>query len=137
MDVIWTQEEHFLTQGFNKAISYIQPFHFDLTCLDRQDFSDFIKMAFEPKFIEFATDLNISNIYIHRELRPVFDACKDFVRSKNNFGSDYYRYGHIGLTHVHLCEKHFFDENWILFLMGFVNQTYGKVGTTGLIRRYR
>lgn len=109
MDIIWTQEkEHFLTQGFNKAITYIQPFHFDLSQLDRRDFSDFIKIAFEPKFIEFATALKISNIYINRELRPVFDACKGFVRTEDNFASDYYHYGHIDLTHVHLCEKHFF-----------------------------
>lgn len=136
MDVIWTQEEeHFLTQGFKKAITYIQPFHYDLSQLDKRDFSDFIKIAFEPKFIEFATALNISNIYIHRELRPVFDACKGFVRTEGNFASDYYRYGHMGLTHIHICEQHFFDENWILFLMGAVNSTYGKVGTSGLIRK--
>ena len=137
MDGIWTQEEeHFLTQGFKKAITYIQPFHFDLTQLDRRDFSDFIKIAFEPRFIEFVTALNISNIYIHRELRPVFDACKGFVRSEDNFASDYYHYGHIGLTHIQVCNQHFFDENYILFLMGFVNADYGKVCTSGLIRRY-
>lgn len=136
MEVIWTQEEHFLTRGFNKAIAYIQPFHFDLSQLDKHDFLNFIQIAFEPKFTEFLTDLNISNIYVHKKLRPVFDACKEFVRTESNFASDYYHYGHIGLTHVHLCEKQFFDENYILFTMGFVNSSYGKVGTTGLIRRH-
>lgn len=137
MDIIWTQEEHFLTQGFNKAIAYIQPFRFDLSLLDRRDFSDFIKIAFEPKFMEFLAHLDITNVYVHRELRPVFDACKNFVRSEGNFASDYYRYGHIGLTHIQVCNQHFFDENYILFLMGAVNSTYGKVGTSGLIRRCR
>lgn len=138
MDVIWTQEEeHFLTQGFKKAITYIQPFHFDLSQLDGRDFRDFIQIAFEPKFTEFLADLNVTNIYIHKKLRPVFDACKDFDWSGSNFASDYYHYGHIGLTHIQVCEQHFFDENYILFLMGAVNSTYGKVGTSGLIRRHR
>ena len=136
MDTIWTQEEHFLTQGFKKAITYIQPFHFDLSQLDKRDFSDFIQIAFEPKFIEFATALKISNIYIHKKLCPVFSACKGFRADGDHFASDYYHYGHIGLTHIHLCEKHFFDENYILFLMGFVDSEYGKVGTTGLTRSY-
>ena len=136
MDIMrFYKKDPFLTQNFKKAITYIKPFNFDLSQLDKRDFSDFIKIAFEPKFIEFATDLNISNIYIHRELRPVFDACKSFVRIEDNFASDYYHYGHIGLIHIHLCEQHFFDENYILFLMGHVNQTYGKVDTSGLIRR--
>lgn len=135
MDIIWTQEEeHFLTQGFKKAITYIQPYHFDLSQLDRRDFSNFIQIAFEPMFIEFLTDLNISNVYVHKELRPVFDACKRFVQSESNFASDYHCYGHIGFTRIHLIQKHFFDENWILFLMP--NATYGKVGTTGLTRSY-
>ena len=139
MDVIWNQEEeeHFLTQGFKGAITYIQPFHFDLSQLDKCDFSDFIKLAFEPDFTKFITDLNVTNVYVHRKLRPVFDACKGFVRSESNFASDYYHYGHIGLTHVQVCNQHFFDENWILFLIGAVNSTYGKVGTSGLIRRSR
>lgn len=137
MDVIWTQEEHFLTQGFKKAIAYIQPFHFDLSQLDGRDFRNFIQIAFEPTFIDFITDLNVTNIYIHKKLRPVFDACKGFVWSGSNFASDYYHYGHIGLTHIQVCEQHFFDENYILFLMGAVNSTYGKVGTSGLIRRCR
>lgn len=135
MEVIWTQEEHFLTRGYNKAATYIKPFHFDLSQLDKHDFSDFIQIAFEPEFTKFLINLNITNIYINKELRPVFDACKEFVRSENNFASDYYRYGHIGLTHIHLCEKHFFDEDWILFLMGSVNQVYGKVCTSGLISK--
>ena len=137
MDVVWTQEEHFLTQGFKKAIAYTQPFHFDLSLLDRCDFRNFIQVAFEPTFMEFLTDLNITNIYIHKKLRPVFDACENFFWSGSNFASDYYHYGHIGLTHIQVCEQHFFDENWILFLMGAVNSTYGKVGTSGLIRRRR
>ena len=137
MDVVWTQEEHFLTQGFNKAITYIQPFYFDLSQLDGRDFRNFIQVAFEPTFMEFITDLQVSNIYIHKKLRPVFDACKNFVVSESNFASDYFHYGHIGLTHIQVCEQHFFDENWILFLMGAVNSTYGKVGTSGLIRRRR
>lgn len=137
MDVVWTQEEHFLTQGFKKAIAYTQPFHFDLSLLDRRDFSDFIKIAFEPKFMEFLAYLDVTNVYVHKKFRPVFDACKNFVRSENNFASDFYRYGHIGLTHIQVCEQHFFDEDWILFLMGAVNSTYGKVGTSGLIRKYR
>ena len=137
MDVIWNQEEeeHFLTYGFRKAITYIQPFHFDLSQLDKRDFSDFIKIAFEPKFVELIKDLSITNVYVHRKLRPVFDACEYFVRSEGNFASDYYRYGHMGLTHIYICEQHFFDEDWILFLMGAVNSTYGKVGTSGLIRK--
>lgn len=135
MKVIWTQGEHFLTRGYNKATAYIKPFHFDLSQLDEHDFSDFIQIAFEPEFTKFLINLNITNIYINKELRPVFDACKEFVRSENNFASDYYRYGYIGLTHIHLCEKHFFDKDWILFLMGSVNQVYGKVYTSGLIRR--
>lgn len=139
MDVVLTQEEeeHFLTYGFKKAITYIQPFHFDLSQLDKQDFQNFIQIAFEPKFTEFLTDLNVTNIYIHKKLRPVIDACKGFVKLENNFASDYYHYGYIGLTHVQVCEKHFFDENWILFLIGAVNSTYGKVGTSGLIRRHK
>lgn len=137
MEVIWTQEEHFLTRGFNKAITYIQPFCFDLSQLDKRDFSDFIKIAFEPEFTKFLTDFNITDIYINKKLRPVFDACRGFLRTRDIFASDYYRYGHIGLTHIHLCEKHFFDEDWILFLMGPVNQVYGKVCTSGLIRRYQ
>lgn len=137
MDTIWTQEEHFLTQGFKKAITYIQRFHYDLSQLDGRDFRNFIQIAFEPDFTKFLTDLNITNIYIHKKLCPVFDACKGFVPSGSNFASDYYHYGHIGLTHIQVCEQHFFDENWILFLMGAVNSTYGKVGTSGLIRRRR
>lgn len=137
MDIIWNQEEHFLTQGFRKAITYIKPFHYDLSQLDGRDFRNFIQIAFEPDFTKFLTDLNINNIYIHKKLCPVFDACKGFVPSRSNFASDYYHYGHIGLTHIQVCEQHFFDENWILFLMGAVNSTYGKVGTSGLIRRRR
>lgn len=138
MDVMWTQEEeHFLTQGFKKAITYIQPFHFDLSQLDRRDFRNFIQIAFEPTFIDFITDLKVSNIYINKELYPVFEACKGFVWSGSNYASDYYHCGHIGLTHIQVCEQHFFDENWILFLIGAINSTYGKVGTSGLIRRRR
>ena len=133
MDIIRAyKKDHFLTQGFKKAIAYTKPFHFDLSQLDRRDFSNFIQTAFEPIFTEFLTDLKVSNIYVHRELRPVFDACKRFVRSESNFASDYYCYGHISFTHIHLIQKHFFDENWILFLMS--NATYGKVGTSGLTK---
>jgi hypothetical protein len=135
MDVVWTQKEHFLTQGFKEAMLYMQPFHFDLSQLDKRDFSDFIQIAFEPEFTKFLIDFNISNIYINKKLRPVFNACKNFVQSENSFASDYYHYGHIGLTHIHVCEQHFFDDDWILFLMGFINQKYGKVCTSGLIRR--
>lgn len=136
MDIICTYEkDHFLTRAFKEAITYIKPFNFDLSQLDRRDFSNFIQITFEPMFIDFLADLKVSNIYVHRELRPVFDACKRFVQSESNFASDFYHYGHIGLTHIQVCEQHFFDENWILFLMGAVNSTYGKVGTSGLIRR--
>lgn len=136
MDIICAYEkDHFLTRAFKEAITYIKPFNFDLSQLDRRDFSNFIQITFEPMFIDFLADLKVSNIYVHRELRPVFDACKRFVQSESNFASDFYHYGHIGLTHIQVCEQHFFDENWILFLMGAVNSTYGKVGTSGLIRR--
>ena len=89
----------------------------------------------EPKFVELIKDLSITNVYVNRKLRPIFDACEYFVRSEGNFASDYYRYGHMGLTHIHICEQHFFDDDWILFLMGAVNSEYGKVGTSGLISR--
>ena len=133
MDIIRSYtKDHFLTRAFKKAIIYIKPFNFDLSQLDKRDFSNFIQIAFEPIFIEFLTDLKVSNIYVHRELRPVFDACKHFVQSESDFASDYYHYGHIGFTHIHLIQKHFFDEDWILFLMP--NVTYGKVGTSGLTK---
>lgn len=133
MDIIRAYEkDHFLTQGFKKAIAYTKPFHFDLSQLDRRDFSNFIQITFEPMLIDFLTDLKVSNIYIHRELRPVFDACKRFVQSESNFASDYYCYGHIGPTRIQLIQKHFFDENWILLLMP--NATYGKVSTSGLTK---
>ena len=133
MDTIrFYTKDPFLTQNFKKAITYEQPFHFDLSQLDRRDFSNFIQTAFEPIFIEFLVDLKVSNIYVHRELRPVFDACKHFVQSESNFASDYYCYGHISFTHIHLIQKHFFDEDWILLLMP--NATYGKVCTSGLTK---
>ena len=41
MDIICAYEkDHFLTQGFKKAITYIKPFNFDLSQLDRRDFSN-------------------------------------------------------------------------------------------------
>lgn len=133
MDIIrFYTKDPFLTQNFKKAITYIKPFNFDLSQLDKRDFSNFIQIAFEPMFIDFLADLKVSNIYVHRELRPVFDACKRFVQSESNFASDYYCYGRIGFTRIHLIQKHFFDENWILFLMP--NVTYGKVGTSGLTK---
>lgn len=131
MDIIrFYTKDPFLTQNFKKAITYIKPFNFDLSQLDKRDFSNFIQIAFEPMFIDFLADLKVSNIYVHRELRPVFDACKRFVRSESNFASDYY--GHISFTHIHLIQKHVFDEDWILLLMP--NATYGKVCTSGLTK---
>lgn len=131
MDIIrFYTKDPFLTQNFKKAITYIKPFNFDLSQLDKRDFSNFIQIAFEPMFIDFLADLKVSNIYVHRELRPVFDACKRFVRSESNFASDYY--GHISFTHIHLIQKHVFDEDWILLLMP--NATYGKVCISGLTK---
>lgn len=114
MDIIWTQEEHFLTRSFRDAHPLTEEFNYDLSQLDRRDLVNFIQIAFEPEFLRLASNLDVVDIYIYKDLFHIFELFIDFVPQIENVASDYYCHGHIGPLRIQVCEEPLFDNGGIL-----------------------
>jgi len=106
--------EHFLTQSFRSAHRLEEEFNYDLSQLDKRDLVNFIRVAFEPEFLNLVVLLQIADIYIYKDLFHIFELFTDFVPYTENVASDYYCHGHIGLLRIQVCEDPLFDDDGIL-----------------------
>ena len=125
--------EHFLTRDFRDAQPLIKEFNYDLSQLDKEDFTEFIQKVFEPEFIELEQGLTAIDIYISKALFPIFKLFTNFIPVAAeiiDINSIYcYCYGHIGSLGVQVCEKPLFDNDGILLncLGGFNYKTYLRI----------
>lgn len=127
--------EHFLTRSFRDALLLIKDFNYDLSLLDKRDFTKFIQISFEPEFLDLVLKLQVKDLYIYKDLFYVFESFTKFVPSIENIASDYYCHGHIGFLRIQVCEKPLFDDCGVLLSCQGGN-TY-KTYIRGLLKRPR
>jgi hypothetical protein len=133
-DLSLDYEEHFLTRSFREA-HLIKDFDYDLSLLDKKDFTKFIQISFEPEFLDLALKLQVRDLYMHKDLFHVFELFTKFVPCTENIASDYYCQGHISYLRIQVCEKPLFDNNGILLSSpGNTYKTYYKTYIRGLKR---
>lgn len=122
--------DHYLARSFRDADLLLKDFDYDLSQLDRKDFTDFIQLVFEPEFLSLEQDLSARGLYISKDLFPIFKVFTKFVPLPESKDSVYYNcYGHIDFLQVQVCEKPLFNKNGILLycLGGSFYKTYLRI----------
>lgn len=121
---------HYLTRSFRDANLLLKDFDYDLSQLDRKDFTDFIQLVFEPEFLSLEQDLSARDLYISKDLFPIFKVFTKFVPILESKDSVYYNCcGHIDLLQIQVCEKPLFPKDGILLscLSGSDYKTYLRI----------
>lgn len=107
--------DHFLTRDFRDANLLLKDFNYDLSQLDRIDLTNFIQLVFEPEFLKLEQELSAIDIYICKDLFPIFRSFTNFVPIPEDMDSVYYNcHGHIGLLRIQVCEKPLFNDDGVL-----------------------
>ena len=110
-------DEAWLTKKFKMSSPLIDHFSYDLSSLDDKDLTEFMQIALEPKLTELLQRLWTSDLYINRKLfHATIEKFTTFIPcSDGTIASDWRNIGRIGSTKIQLCEKNFFDNEFILF----------------------
>ncbi len=112
-----SDNDAWLTKKFKQSSPLIKHFDYDLSSLDKKDLTKFIQIALEPELTSLLQKLYTSNLYINRKLfHATIEKFTTFVPScDGTIASDWRNVGYIGFTKIQLCEKNFFNNEFILF----------------------